>query len=172
MKTNPIIDIPGVASPLEHVEQVNFFGLVAALMPEHPWLGMMYAIPNGGERASRTAFSRGRHVRVCTAGKKLKAEGVKAGVPDIHLPAPRGNYHGLYIEAKRMPYRTAKGKLTRFYPSEEQKIFIAGLRALGHKVNVCEGSDAMIKTLIEYIDLGPTPGTDYDYFARLAREGN
>ena len=30
----------------------------------------------------------------------LKRQGVKAGVPDIMLPAARAGYHGLYIELK------------------------------------------------------------------------
>mgnify|MGYP004433785991 CR=1 FL=1 len=30
----------------------------------------------------------------------LKRQGVKAGVPDLHLPVARGGYNGLYIELK------------------------------------------------------------------------
>ena len=33
-------------------------------------------------------------------GGQPKAEGVKAGVPDICLPVARRNFHGLYIEMK------------------------------------------------------------------------
>ena len=56
-------------------------------------LAFMHAIPNGGER-NRVQASR------------LKAEGVKAGVPDVFLPYPRirdnrVQFHGLYIEFKR-----------------------------------------------------------------------
>jgi hypothetical protein len=159
--TKPIIDIPGVPSPLEHAEQSAFFARVASMLVEYPWLGLMHAIPNGGLRPSKSVVRRGRHIRVCTEGKKLKDEGVKDGVPDIHLPAPRGIYHGLYIEAKRMPYRAANGKIVRQYPSPEQKHFIDGLRALGHKVEVCEGADAMFKTLVDYINLGPFYWADF-----------
>lgn len=47
-----------------------------------------YAIPNGGKRDKITAG-------------KLKAEGVKPGVPDIHVPFAIQPYHGLYVEMKR-----------------------------------------------------------------------
>jgi hypothetical protein len=48
----------------------------------------MHAIPNGGER------------EIIVAGR-LKAEGVKAGVWDVFVPVPVGQYHGCYIEMKR-----------------------------------------------------------------------
>ena len=54
------------------------------LMPE---LQYMYHVPNGGKRDKATAAV-------------LKRQGVKAGVPDIMLPAARAGYHGLYIELK------------------------------------------------------------------------
>lgn len=54
------------------------------IMPE---LQYMYHVPNGGKRDKATAAV-------------LKRQGVKAGVPDIMLPAARAGYHGLYIELK------------------------------------------------------------------------
>lgn len=53
-----------------------------------PILQELYAIPNGGERNKAVAA-------------KLKAEGVKAGTPDTHLPVACGQYHSLYIEMKK-----------------------------------------------------------------------
>lgn len=47
-----------------------------------------HAIPNGGERNKAVA-------------SRLKAEGVKQGVPDVFVPIPVGIYHGLYIEFKK-----------------------------------------------------------------------
>lgn len=54
----------------------------------HPQLCFMFAIPNGGKRDAITAG-------------KLKAEGVKPGVPDVMLPIVAQNSAGLFIEFKR-----------------------------------------------------------------------
>lgn len=105
----------------EHGEQVALFEW-AANVPELRW---MFAIPNGGAR----------HIAV--AGK-LKAEGVKRGVPDIFLPLARRGYHGLFIEMK-----SAKGRT-----SPEQRKWIDGLRLNGYVVAVCYGQDDA-RSLIE-----------------------
>lgn len=52
----------------------------------------------------------------------MKAEGVKAGIPDLMLAYPCGGYHGLYLETK-----APKGKLT---PS--QKEYRSLLQAQGY----------------------------------------
>lgn len=52
-----------------------------------PELEFMYAIPNGGQRNIMTAA-------------RMKAEGVKKGVPDICLPVVNGGYAALYLELK------------------------------------------------------------------------
>lgn len=49
--------------------------------------GKIFAIPNGGDRDIRVAV-------------KLKAEGVRRGVPDLMLLAKRHGYSGLVIELK------------------------------------------------------------------------
>jgi len=54
---------------------------------QRPELDLLYAIPNGGHRDIRVAA-------------KLKAEGVKRGVPDLCLPVMRGGFAALYIEMK------------------------------------------------------------------------
>lgn len=53
-----------------------------------PELGALFAIPNGGHR----------HPLI---GAQMKAEGVRAGMPDLCLPVGRGGYSALYIEMKR-----------------------------------------------------------------------
>lgn len=73
---------------LEHQEQVALFKWANLQSKKHPELELLLAIPNGGHR----------HIGVA---RKLKAEGVKAGVPDMFLPVKRGNYGGLWIELKK-----------------------------------------------------------------------
>ena len=79
----------------EHAEQVALFRWAAIARSRYPELALLYAIPNGGHR----------HIQVA---RRLKAEGVKPGVPDICLPVPRGNWSGLYIELK-----TARGTVSK-----------------------------------------------------------
>lgn len=86
-------------------------------------------------------------------GARNKAEGVKAGVPDIFLPVARqlclefGKYqiqHGLFIEMKR-----ADGK-----PSDvdaKQKKWHNNLRAQGYRVEVCFGWQQARDVLIDYL---------------------
>ena len=100
----------------EHSEQVALFGWAKANEPRHLQLGLMFAIPNGGKR----------HI---VTGKKLKAEGVKSGVPDIFLGVPKNGKHGLFIELK-----VGKNK-----PSKNQLWWIHSLRAEGYAVGVCWG---------------------------------
>ena len=77
---------------------------------------LLMAIPNGGKRDRVT-------------GARLKAEGVRAGVPDLFLAVARGPWHGLWIEMK-----TEKGKVSR-----EQKKMIPLLCEQGYHVIVCHG---------------------------------
>ena len=74
--------------PSEHAEQSALFQWAELNRRKYPALKLLYAIPNGGHR----------HIAVAL---KLKAEGVKAGVPDICLPIARRGLHGLYIEMKK-----------------------------------------------------------------------
>lgn len=74
----------------EHAEQCALFcWLTTAEARERVrFPRLFFAIPNGGARDMVTAA-------------RLKAEGVKAGVPDICYPSPAGRYHGLWLELKR-----------------------------------------------------------------------
>jgi hypothetical protein len=95
-------------------------------------LQWLFAIPNGGHR----------HIKVAV---KLKAEGVKAGVPDLMLPvaSASGEFHGLFIEMK-----TEKGR-----PSKEQKRWLAGLKANGYRTEICHSAGEAIAVLKEYLEI-------------------
>lgn len=114
----------------EHAEQVAFFRWLALQSNAHPEFLLAFAIPNGGYRRTITAA-------------QLKAEGVKAGVPDVMLPVPRGEWHGLFIEMKS----TAKSARV----SAQQTLWIAALREQGYRVDVCRGWDEARDRALDYL---------------------
>jgi len=78
----------------EHDEQTALIVWARLHQRAEPRLALLYAIPNGGVRHKATA-------------RRLAAEGVAPGVPDLCL-ACSGTYgHALYIEMK-----TASGRLS------------------------------------------------------------
>lgn len=117
--------------PLEAQEQKALFEWAAYSLLKYPVLVLMYAIPNGGSRDKREAHN-------------LRMQGVKAGVPDICLPVPRGKYHGMYIEMKR----TTGGRL-----SGDQKIWLDLLNKQGYKAACCRGYGEAIQMIEWYLNL-------------------
>ena len=116
--------------PSEHSEQVALFNWANACKAQFPELGMMMAIPNGGRRDKIT-------------GARLKAEGVKAGVPDIFLAVPCGVYSGLFIEMK-----AGKNK-----PTPEQDQWAGRLARYGYLVVTCYGWWEAKVTIENYLDM-------------------
>lgn len=112
----------------ESIEQICLFRWAAYSSGAMPELKLLYHVPNGGKRDIVTA-------------KKLKAEGVKAGVPDICLPVARGKYHGLYIELK-----VGKNKTT-----ENQDMWLEALNKNGYYTNVCYGWEEASKVITDYL---------------------
>lgn len=115
--------------PTESVEQQHLFQWAALQAGAYPELNMLYHIPNGGARSKATAG-------------RLKAEGVRAGVPDLCLPVPRGQYHGLYIELKRR-----RGGTT----SPAQRDWLARLSARGYDTAVCHGWEDAAERIKAYL---------------------
>ena len=116
--------------PTEHEEQKTLIEWAELQRKANPELKMLYAIPNGGHRNKIVAT-------------KLKAEGVKSGVPDMCLPVPRGGYHGLYIELKRL----RGGRV-----SAEQKIWIDCLEKQGYQAIVCNGWFEARTAILDYLE--------------------
>lgn len=115
--------------PLEEIEQEHVFLWASMEERAYPELAMLYAIPNGGKRAIKTAVA-------------LKKQGVKRGVPDMCLPVSRGGYHGLYIELKRQKGGTV---------SDEQREWIAALNSQGYKAIICHGAEEAIEQIRGYL---------------------
>jgi hypothetical protein len=118
--------------PSESQEQITLFEWAALQSKAYHELELMHHIPNGG---SRDAMK----------GAKLKAEGVKSGVPDICLPYANGEHHGLYIELKRK-----EGGVV----SANQKRWITALTKRGYLAKVCYGFEEARETILEYIKKG------------------
>lgn len=112
----------------EDQEQAALFTWAKYNTGRYPVLKWLHAIPNGGKRDPITAA-------------RLITTGVKAGVPDIHLPVPAGGYHGLYIEMK-VGYNT---------PTEKQREWLAGMEQLGHRVFVCYSWGDAARKIEEYL---------------------
>lgn len=72
---------------IEDNEQICLMEWAAAQSVKFPELSLIFHIPNGGKRNAREAA-------------RFKRMGVKADVPDLFLPVPRGDCHGLFIEMK------------------------------------------------------------------------
>lgn len=117
----------------EHNEQVSLMAWAEWAAIDRPELALLFAIPNGGARDAVT-------------GAKMKAEGVKRGVPDLFLPVARNGYHGLFIEMKRRD----GGRIT-----PEQQRWIDRLTEQGYRVVVCYGRDEAETAIVTYLEGGP-----------------
>ena len=101
-----------------------------------PELNLLYHIPNEGKRSVKT-------------GARLKAEGLKKGVPDVCLPVARGGCHGLYIELKR----ERSGRAT-----PEQVAWMDALMAEGYAVSLCHGWERAAEAIETYLEGGGERG--------------
>jgi len=140
------------ASVTEHEIQAAVIEWCLVNATIHPQLGMIYAIPNGANKSY-------------TARKKFQAEGLRSGVPDLHLPVSskpaytlnvpnhsRNNdgdtfeskvYHSLYIELKRWD-----GRL-----SANQVIWKERLEKYDNCVVVCYTLDNALDAIWWYLGL-------------------
>jgi hypothetical protein len=73
--------------PSEASEQIALFDWIDTLIPREPRLELAFHVPNGEHRE-------------IAVGVKLKAMGVRPGVPDVLLPVACRGWIGLAIELK------------------------------------------------------------------------
>jgi hypothetical protein len=129
----------------EHEEQVRVVQWANGLSRYLAEASLLYAIPNGAKLPWRK--NRGGR-RYSPEANRLIAEGLKAGVPDLHLPVARGGYHSLYIEMK----------IPGNKPTQKQLSWHKLLREQGHRVEVCYGADNAIDVICEYLGIEETKG--------------
>lgn len=115
--------------PKEHNEQVTVIQWCDWQYKQYADARKIFAIPNGGYR----------NIIVAT---RLKAEGVRAGVPDLFLPVARQSFHGLFIEMKRRGAKAQANQLER----------LRMLNADGYCAVICHGADEAIETIKLYLD--------------------
>ena len=118
------------SSGTEDGHQLAVMCWAALNLNRYPDLKWLHHIANGGFRNKREAA-------------KLKAMGVKRGVPDLNLPVKRGIFSGLYIELK---------KLKKGVVSDEQNEWIDFLRSQGYGAIVCVGWEQARDTIIKYLE--------------------
>ena len=112
----------------EHVIQSQVFRWAELQSGVHPELRLLFAIPNSGKRSYALA-------------SYMRAEGLRAGFPDMCLPLGRGGFNALYLELK-----AEGGKV-----SDRQREWHEALRKRGNCVEVCRGFEATIDILSRYL---------------------
>ncbi len=132
-------------SGTEHGHQAALFCWSNQNLHTYPQLKWLFAVPNGffatpGQKA------------------KMKAEGLKDGVPDIWLPIlstawncefNRNKFYGLVIELK-IPDKKTKNELSG--TSSEQKEWIAHLLTQGYACYVAYGWEDARDMIIAYLE--------------------
>jgi hypothetical protein len=113
----------------EHTEQVAVFQWAKYNECNYPELALLFAVPNASKRIRSQAG-------------RLKAEGMKRGIPDIWLPVARGGYHGLVIE-----HKFGRNKAT-----QEQGWWLERLREQGYKAVIVYGAADIIQLLVDYLE--------------------
>lgn len=115
----------------EHEIQKAYFKILALNENKYPFLRFIFAIPNGGAR----------HIKVAM---KMKAEGVKRGVPDIFIPMHNiANLNGCFLETK-----SEKGKL-----SKEQEEYMNYLVLADYDYNVCKSVEELVSATENYLNI-------------------
>lgn len=117
-------------SGTEHGAQMAIFAWAQQNLVKYPDLKWLFHVPNGD-------------VRTKAAGARLKAGGLKKGVPDIMCLVKRWIYSGLVIELK-----VGKGKL-----SVEQSEWLDKLYQEGYCTRLCYGYEAARDEIIKYLEL-------------------
>jgi hypothetical protein len=135
---------PGAPSELS--EQCALFDWAERLQGRLPELAWLFHVPNGGARAKQTRRGKGGQVVTFSPeAQRLKASGVKPGVPDVFLLEPRGGYAGLVIEMKAEEGRVRP----------EQRAWLERLAEQHYKVLVCRSWTAAAHQICLYLGVSP-----------------
>lgn len=112
----------------EHAEAVALMRLVRMHENRWPALKMLFHVPNGGARSK-------------AAAGKLKAEGVRPGVPDYLLPVRAGQFVGLAVELKACGGRVEPA----------QREWLDALKSQGWLCDVAYGAEEAWRKITFYL---------------------
>lgn len=82
-------------------------------------------------------------IRSPISGARMKAEGMRAGTPDMFLAVERGGFHGLWLELK-----SPDG-----LPTESQVTMLQVLRDHGYDANLVYGFEQAQRAIVNYLSL-------------------
>jgi hypothetical protein len=110
------------------------------------WLGLQLLGPNSGEtlqdysymvpNGTQLAGSRNRRAAYMAS---LKAQGFRVGVSDLVIAVPIGEYHGAYIELKRVREAYAGPAALASAIRPDQKDWLIKMHTMGYWVAVAYG---------------------------------
>jgi len=121
-------------APTEADEQKFIFSWAMAQENTYPELTLLHCIPN-----QRIMFVRDPQ----RYAHYMFAQGLRKGLPDIHLPVGRGNYLSLYIELKRQ----CGGR-----PSGDQLRWLRELQAANNYCAIAHGGEAAVAIISQYLE--------------------
>ena len=119
----------------EHSHQTALFCWANQNKHLYPCLEFMNGDSGGMPASSKVAASR------------MKAAGNKKGFPDIFLPFPTNQYHGLFIELKR----PKSEKFKKGVVDQDQKTYMMYLNQVGYLAVVCFGYEQAIVVIEKYL---------------------
>jgi hypothetical protein len=122
----------------EHDAQAAVIRWARSMELVEPRLRLLFAIPNAAKRSPGLAAI-------------MKAEGLRAGVPDLCLPVPRLDHgiasawweHGLFVEMKIRPNRV----------TEAQQGWIEALRGQRYRVEICWSALEAVNVIKYYLGI-------------------
>lgn len=115
----------------QHQQYIFKWAAQPSIREKYPCLALLHHIPNGGTRDVRE-------------GAQFKRQGVKSGVPDLHLPIAVGKWHSLYIELK----------VENGTPSDNQAWWITKLNDNGNYAVICYGWKSAVDVIQRYLEGG------------------
>lgn len=133
----------------EHHEQALVVKWAVTQLLDYPELDCLFAIPNLGVKFD------GDERRGYALMARMKAQGLRPGMPDLCLPVARGGYNALFVEMKRIKLRETKTKgvvLEKTHPTPLQVEWHDKLRITGNLVLVCYTAEEAERALLDYLD--------------------